>query len=143
MHTKEYEQAAKILEKILGKDPRDLLPLIESKAKSYLQRLTLGRYSGVNINGSIYISAKDKKTELNKLSKGVIDQLYLALHFALTSILSAKHPFPFLIDDPFLTFDPQREAVAVDILREMAKDNQVIFLSSHKSQKSGDNVIQL
>jgi len=132
-----------ILEKILGKDPRDLLPLIESKAKSYLQRLTLGRYSGLNINGSIYISAKDKKTELNKLSKGVIDQLYLALHFALTSILSAKHPFPFLIDDPFLTFDPQREAVAVDILREMAKDNQVIFLSSHKSQKSGDNVIQL
>ncbi len=134
-----------ILEKILGKDPHDLLPLIENKAKLYLQRLTLGRYSGLNINGGIYLTAKDKdkKAELNKLSKSMIDQVYLALHFALTSILSAKHPFPFLIDDPFLTFDPQREAIAVDILREMAKDNQVIFLSSHKSQKSGDNVIQL
>jgi DNA repair exonuclease SbcCD ATPase subunit len=134
-----------ILEKILGKDPHDLLPLIENKAKLYLQRLTLGRYSGLNINGGIYLTAKekDKKAELDKLSKGMIDQVYLALHFALTSILSAKHPFPFLIDDPFLAFDPQREAIAVDILREMAKDNQVIFLSSHKSQKTGDNVIQL
>ena len=134
-----------ILEKILGKDPHDLLPLIENKAKLYLQRLTLGRYSGLNINGGIYLTdkEKDKKSELDKLSKGVTDQVYLALHFALTSILSAKHPFPFLIDDPFLTFDPQREAIAVDILREMAKDNQVIFLSSHKSQKTGDNVMQL
>lgn len=132
-----------ILEKILGKDPRDLLPLIESKTKQYLQKLTLGRYSEININSAIYVASKEKKSELNKLSKSVIDQIYLAIHLALTSILSAKHPFPFLIDDPFLTFDPQREAIAVDILREMAKGNQVIFLSSHKSQKTGDNVIQL
>ncbi len=134
-----------MLEKILGKDPRDLLPIIESKTKMYLQRLTLGRYSGLNINSGIYLTAKEKnkKAELNKLSKSVIDQVYLALHFALTSILSAKHTFPFLIDDPFLTLDPQREAIAVEILREMGKDNQVIFLSSHKSQKTGDNVIQL
>ena len=134
-----------ILERILGKDPRDLLPIIENKAKAYLQRLTLGKYSGLSLNGGIYLSTKnsDKKAELNKLSRGITDQTYLALHLALTSILSLKFPFPLLIDDPFLSFDPQREDIAVEILREMGKSNQIIFLSSHKVQKSGDNVIQL
>lgn len=132
-----------ILERMLGKDPRDLLPVIENKAKGYLQKLTLGKYIGLSINGGIFLSAKDKKVELNKLSRGMTDQAYLALHLALTSILSLKFPFPLLIDDPFLSFDPQREDIAVEILREMGKSNQVIFLSSHKVQKSGDNVIQL
>lgn len=134
-----------ILERILGKDPRDLLPIIENKAKAYLQRLTLGKYSGLSLNGGICLSTKnsDKKAELNKLSRGLTDQTYLALHLALTSILSSRFPFPLLIDDPFLSFDPQREDIAVEILREMGKSNQIIFLSSHKVQKSGDNVIQL
>lgn len=134
-----------ILERILGKDPRDLLPIIENKAKAYLQRLTLGKYSGLSINGGIYLSTKnsEKKAELNKLSRGLTDQTYLALHLALISILSSKFPFPLLIDDPFLSFDPQREDIAVEILREIGKSNQIIFLSSHKVQKSGDNVIQL
>ena len=57
-------------------------------------------------------------------SDGTIDQLYLALRLAVAEELTPNAPL--VLDDALVRFDDRRMTAALDILREMAKDKQVI-----------------
>ena len=57
-------------------------------------------------------------------SDGTIDQLYLALRLAVAEELTPEARL--VLDDALVRFDDKRMAAALGILREMAKDKQVI-----------------
>jgi uncharacterized protein YhaN len=64
------------------------------------------------------------------LSKGTVDQIYLALRLALVDALSATgEPAPMLLDDPFANYDDGRLRVTLELMQEVAQRNQVLLFT--------------
>jgi len=73
-----------------------------------------------------------EKIGVTGMSDGTRDQLYLALRIAsLEKYLAANEPMPFIVDDILIRFDDDRATAALNILAELSKKTQVLFLTHH------------
>ncbi len=71
------------------------------------------------------------KFEPNELSQGTKEQLYLALRFALAKVHSKQTSFPIVMDDILVNFDQGRRQKAVELIKKMSKEHQIIFFTCH------------
>ena len=70
------------------------------------------------------------------LSRGTVDQLYLALRLALCDmLLSGDEPCPIVLDDALINFDDTRMGYALDVLREIAQRRQILLFTCHSREK--------
>jgi DNA repair exonuclease SbcCD ATPase subunit len=69
-------------------------------------------------------------------SAGARDQIYLAVRLAVSEYLSSSGvPLPFILDDPFASFDDERFARAMEFLiEEVGRNHQLIVLSCHETR---------
>ena len=110
---------------------RRFAPRITKRAQKMLAAMTDGRYSSVTMGEdfSMRTSAGEEDTLRDAIwrSDGTMDQLYLALRLAVAEELTPKAPL--VLDDVLVRFDDKRMAAAVDLLKDMAKDRQIILFS--------------
>lgn len=135
------------MKKILKNDFIKLLPRIREEAQRIVGRLSSGRYDKLDIDedSRILLSEKGKKEKISPymLSSGEITQLYLSLRLAIFSLMSARAPFTLILDNTLLSFDLQRQKLALELLREMSKGRQIILLTSQNfSPSPEDHVVQ-
>ncbi len=73
-----------------------------------------------------------ERVEMDGMSAGSVDQLYLALRIAaLEEYARASGALPFVADDLFVNFDDRRSAAGFRVLAQLAGTYQVIFLTHH------------
>ena len=66
------------------------------------------------------------------LSSGTEDQLFLALRIAaVEDYLTRAVALPFVADDLFINFDPERSAAGYEVLGQLAEQTQVLFFTHH------------
>ena len=66
------------------------------------------------------------------MSEGTRDQLFLALRLALIKeYLDTAEPLPFIADDLLVSFDDDRAGAALDILKRLSKNTQVLVFTHH------------
>ena len=66
------------------------------------------------------------------LSTGTEDQLFLALRVAaVEDYLERAVALPFVADDLFINFDPERSAAGFEVLGQLAERTQVLFYTHH------------
>ena len=76
--------------------------------------------------------AKTHTTEA--YSRGIRDLYNLSLRFALIdSLYENEEPFV-ILDDPFVSLDDEKSAKALELLREFAKERQIIYFTCSKSR---------
>jgi uncharacterized protein YhaN len=81
---------------------------------------------------------------VERLSQGTIDQVYLAARIELVRLVTQDRRPPLIFDDPFVTYDDERAARAVDMLRGLAADHQILYLTtSTRYDAVADKVIEL
>ena len=76
----------------------------------------------------------DGKTllDVEAMSEGTADQLYLALRLAsLGAYLDDHEPMPLVVDDILVNFDDARATAALRALAELAGRTQVLFFTHH------------
>ncbi len=107
---------------------RRFAPRITKRAQKLLAAMTDGRYHSMTMRDdfSLQAGAGEEDTLHDALwrSDGTMDQLYLALRLAVAEELTPLSPL--VLDDALVRFDDTRLGAAMEILREMAKDKQVI-----------------
>ena len=107
---------------------RRFAPRITKRAQELLGAMTEGRYRSLTMGEDFSLQAGAQQEDVLHdaiwRSDGTIDQLYLALRLAVAEELTPNAPL--VLDDALVRFDDRRMAAALDILREMAKDKQVI-----------------
>ena len=113
-----------------------LSPLLAEATASYFSRLTDGRYDEVTLARDLTARARPAGGEPDQpasfLSAGTRDQLYLALRLALCDlVLPAEDPCPLILDDALVTFDGDRLASALRLLRELAANRQILLFTCH------------
>ncbi|WP_163971345.1 ATP-binding protein [Oceanobacillus halotolerans] len=71
--------------------------------------------------------------DVEELSQGTMNQLYVALRLAIGIIMSKKHHVPFMIDDAFVHFDDRRTINVIGLLENISeKHNHQIILFTCK-----------
>ena len=107
---------------------RRFAPRITHRAQELLGAMTDGRYQSLTMGEdfSLRASAGQEDVQWDAIwrSDGTIDQLYLALRLAVAEELTPDAPL--VLDDALVRFDDTRMAAALDILRKMAENKQVI-----------------
>gem|GEM_PF-1718070 len=106
------------------------------KTVKYFTVITKGAYTDLVAPTSDepfrVVSAEQIWYDVDELSKGTIDQLYICLRLAISEIMSEKHKLPFIMDDAFVHFDSKRTERMIDILHDIAKQQQVILFTSRQ-----------
>ena len=107
---------------------RRFAPRITQRAQKLLSRMTGGRYHSLTMSEDFSLQAgageEDTVHDAMWRSDGTVAQLYLALRLAVAEELNPEAPL--ILDDALVRFDDKRMKAAVWILKEMAKDKQVI-----------------
>lgn len=126
--------AARVLEEVIG---------------DYIGRITDNRYNRVRVDEGtlqmrIWSQEKGDEVEPEVLSRGTVDQLYLAARLSLVEVICGERRPPLLLDDPFVTFDPRRLDRAMELLRDFSRGRQVvIFTCGDQYDAYADNMIRL
>jgi uncharacterized protein YhaN len=114
-----------------------------------VDRITGGRYRRVAVDDrtlDIQLHAPEKGdwVDVRSLSQGTLDLVYLAARLGLVRLVTGDRRPPLVFDDPFVTLDDDRARRALELLREIARDFQVIYLTtSDRYHASADAVVAL
>lgn len=129
--------AQQALDAALRELQRRFAPDITARAGSHLSRLTGGAYDRFTIAEDLAIQAArtDENTLRSALwrSEGTGDQMYLALRLAVWEVLAADRPI--ILDDALIRFDQTRMERAVDLLRDLSKERQILLFSCQDREK--------
>ena len=126
-------------------------PALNKRAGEFFHRLTDGTYDQVSLTREFEALAAraDNVTprKLLTLSKGTADQLYLAVRLAVCDlVLPGEDPAPLVLDDALVHFDGQRLALALDLLRELAKTRQILLFTCQNRERlclEGDSTVHV
>ncbi|MET0772804.1 MAG: AAA family ATPase [Candidatus Limnocylindrales bacterium] len=128
------KQAARYLEERMGDD---------------ISRITEGRYRQVRVNEQdlsfeVWSPELPGWVAVQQLSEATLDQVYLAARLGLVRQVTQDRRPPLIFDDPFVMFDTDRARRSADVLKDLAPDHQVLFLTtSDRYDTVADTVIEL
>ncbi|GEO65513.1 ATP-binding protein [Companilactobacillus nantensis] len=118
-------------------------PKMIQKATQYFSLLTNKHYIKIDFRKKdIVVTSANKNTfDVHELSKATTIQLYLALRLAFVTEISDLIKLPILIDDAFVDFDISRKENVFDLIKEIAKANQVIYVTANQPENIPDDHI--
>jgi uncharacterized protein YhaN len=113
-------------------------PLL-ARAGAIFSELTLGahlklavRFGEDDTPRLVAVRSVGGEVEVDGMSEGTRDQLYLALRIAsLERMLETTDPLPLVLDDVLVQFDDDRAAAAFRVLAGLAARMQVLFFTHH------------
>ena len=114
-----------------------------------LATVTDGRYRRVRVDDrtlDIEVHAPEKAdwVPVSSLSQGTLDLVFLVARLGLVRLITGDRRPPLVFDDPFVTLDNTRAARAVELLKVVASDFQVIYLTtSDRYDAAADAVVEL
>ena len=138
--------AAKWILKQLEEKVPTRVPLILDEASRIFSRLTMGQYTKVLLTDTQakVQQANGQWMEAFYLSKGALDQLYVAIRFAFIFQLAKKMKIPALIDDGFVNFDRERLSIMLELMEELSRVTQVFYFTTEVPlQLPKENVLKL
>ncbi|OFW70198.1 MAG: hypothetical protein A2V52_04705 [Actinobacteria bacterium RBG_19FT_COMBO_54_7] len=141
--------AAKWLNRATGETLSSAARQMETLMGDYIGRITDDRYCRVRVdegNFALQVWSDEKGDDIDPafLSRGTIDQLYLAARLSLVEIICDHRYPPLLLDDPFVTFDPRRLGKAMEVLKDFSRGQQVIiFTCSDVYDRYANRVVKL
>lgn len=128
--------AATVIEDVARDTHARIAPSLTKLASQYLAAITGERYNELLLSRDLCISVRIPQTDrLNDkpeqvLSKGTVDQVYLALRLALVhSMSNSTERAPLLLDDPFSNYDDDRLRNAMTLLARVGEEHQVLVFT--------------
>lgn len=129
------EKIVEISDSIKG----DFMPLLKKSISENFAYITDGKYREVNIDDDMNITVlrednKEKLIEIESLSGGTLDQLYLSLRISLSNILSGNQNIPIILDDSFVQYDSNRLKKSIEMLARESERRQIILFTCQERE---------
>jgi DNA repair exonuclease SbcCD ATPase subunit len=111
--------------------------------------VTGGRYRRVRVDDrsldiDVHAPERGDWVPVNALSQGTLDLIYLAARLGLVRLVTGDRRPPLVFDDPFVTLDDERAMRALALLKRVASDFQIIYLTtSDRYDGAADSVVEL
>ena len=109
-------------------------PELGRVAARYMSAVTGGRYEDVLINRDFTARTRTRDDAVARdseyLSAGTLDLMYLAVRLAVCELaLPEGEPCPLIIDDALVNLDETRLKQAMELLRQIGRERQVILFT--------------
>jgi DNA repair exonuclease SbcCD ATPase subunit len=110
---------------------------------------TDGRYRRVRVDDKtldieVHAPERGDWVPVRALSQGTLDLVFLIARLGLVRLVTGDRRPPLVFDDPFVTLDDARAARALALLKSLATDFQVIYLTtSDRYDGAADAVVEL
>lgn len=114
-----------------------------------LATATDGRYRRVRVDDrtldiEVHAPERGDWVPVSELSQGTLDLVFLIARLGLVRLVTGDRRPPLVFDDPFVTFDNARAARALELLKSLSTDFQVIYLTtSDRYDAAADAVVEL
>jgi DNA repair exonuclease SbcCD ATPase subunit len=97
--------------------------------------VTGGRYRRVRVDDKsldidVHAPERGDWVPVNSLSQGTLDLVYLTARLGLVRLVTGDRRPPLVFDDPFVTLDDERAGRALALLKRIADDFQIIYLTT-------------
>ena len=113
-------------------------PQLNRAAGALLSRLTGGKYHALSLDKELEASASGERDVLPHsalyLSKGTVDQIYLAVRLAVCDLCLPDAPL--VLDEALAAFDDVRAKRALELLQELSAQRQILLFSCHTREKN-------
>ena len=111
-------------------------PKVIQAAGRYFETITGGRYVKVfsppGGNTMKVIDSEGRSKDADDLSRGAMEQLYLAIRFGyIAAQETGPESLPLLMDDVLVNFDPERTRAAAAAILQLAQTRQIFFFTCH------------
>ncbi len=122
---------------------------LEQRMVRDVAAVTEGRYRRVRVDDKtldieVFAPERDDWVPVAALSQGTLDVVYLAARLGLVRLVTGDRRPPLVFDDPFVTLDDERARRALELLRRVADDFQVIYLTtSSRYDEAADAIVEL
>jgi DNA repair exonuclease SbcCD ATPase subunit len=147
--TRVYERTLAEIEHAEQATMKSATRYLEQKMVADIARLTEGRYRRVQVDDKtfdirVHAPERGDWVDVTTLSQGTLDLVYLVARIGLVRLVTGDKRPPLILDDPFVTFDDERAKRSLELLRDIAKDFQVIYLTtSNRYDAAADAVVPL
>ena len=127
------DMAIEVLEQANTELREKFSPTLNRQAADIFSKMTGGKYHALMLSRDFSAMAgTDDTHSALYLSAGTVDQLYLSVRLALCQLTAPG--VPVLLDDALSAFDDRRAEQALDVLREMGKERQILLFSCHSRE---------
>ena len=125
------EHLEALSEEMQGYLKRDL----NEKASAILCEITDGKYQKIVADEQLHISllTKEKRIELHQVSRGTVEQIYLALRMAIGELL-CEEEMPVILDDTFAYYDERRMEQTLRWLKKHKKQVLIFTCQTREEQ---------
>ena len=132
--------ALEALEEANGQLRARFSPALNQRAGAIFSALTGGKYQEVTLTRELEASAREagdiRPRRALTLSRGTVDQLYLAVRLAVCQLaLPGEDPAPLVLDDALSDFDDSRMALALNCLLDLSRERQVLLFTCHSREQ--------
>lgn len=128
--------AMALMEDVARDKHAEIAPRLAEQASAFLATITRGNYDELIIGRDLSVKVRIPQTDRvsdtpeKSLSKGTVDQIYLALRLAFVRCISEKgESIPMLLDDPFANYDDDRLEAAMTLITESVGGSQVLLFT--------------
>jgi DNA repair exonuclease SbcCD ATPase subunit len=141
-----YDATLKAIDTAERATMRTATRYLERRMVVDLERVTAGRYRRVqvddeNLGVRVYAPERGDWVDVGSLSQGTLDTVYLAARIGLVRLVTGDRRPPLVMDDPFVTLDDERAKRALELLKDISTDFQVIYLTtSDRYDEAADRV---
>lgn len=120
------ELAAAEIDRLSKEYYEDSLDGLGSAVSKWMSRLTAGKYDHaiVKEDGKLLISADGKEILPEALSRGTLEQIYLAFRLAVGEIVTKEESMPVIFDEAFGMYDENRLAQTLCALNAQIRSGQ-------------------
>jgi DNA repair exonuclease SbcCD ATPase subunit len=111
--------------------------------------VTGGRYRRVRVDDKtldidVFAPELGDWVPVSSLSQGTLDLIYLTARLGLVRLVTGDRRPPLIFDDPFVTLDDARATRALELLKRVSSDFQIIYLTtSDRYDAAADAVVEL
>ena len=130
------ELAAETIERLAKDFCEELQDGLNSEVSRYISRFTEGRYDSVRVDekGKLLVQTEEKEVPPEALSRGTLEQFYLAFRLAVGDIVAKEEPMPVFCDEAFGMYDDKRLAQTLRVLSGLGRQ-VVIFTCQHREMQ--------
>ena len=144
-----YEETLRTLNNAERATMKKAARFLEQRMARDVERVTGGRYRRLKVDEAtlsftLFSPELDEWVDVRRLSQGTLDQLYLCARLGIVHQVTQDADPPLVLDDPFVTFDDDRAHRSLELLRDIARESQVILLTvSDRYDAQADHVVIL
>lgn len=108
---------------------------LNAEVSRYISAITQGRYDSVRVDekGKLWALINGREVPPDALSRGTLEQFYLALRLAAGKTVTKEEPMPIFLDDTFALYDDDRLRRTLQMLSGMK--TQILLFTCQKREE--------